>query len=134
MGLLSLFLPPLFWSSEIPRLASHDFVQQYPDKKRVYYLHTVLPIVWLLFYVIILSPLLFNIGDKLYFVSFGLGGGLAVGHGLIEILTNVSMRNFSRGGQAIYLVDDSIRRIGWIRMGVVFFSGLIPLIFIIVFL
>lgn len=128
IGLLTLWLPYLFWPRTVPRFASQDFIQKYPDKRRIYYLHFTLPIVWLFLYITVIVPILLAIGDDyLYLVSFGLGGGLAIGHGIIEILAGVSMRNFSRGGSATYLVDDSIKRLGWMRVGIVFLLGLIPL-------
>lgn len=132
IGLLTLFGPSLLWPREIPKLTSQVFRKLYPDKKWVYYIHIGLPIIWILLYLFIIAPVLWENGDKyLYLISFFLGGGLAFGHGTIEIISRVSMRNFSRGGQAIYVVDESIRRLGSLRIGFVIFSGLIPLIFVI---
>ena len=127
-GMLTLFVPSLFWPKEIPRLPSQLFFNQYPDKKWLYYIHFGLPFFWIILYLIVISPVLWRIGDDtLYLLSFMLGGGLAVGHGIIEIISHVSMRNFSRGGQAIYVSDVSIRRFGLIRIGFVLLLGLVPL-------
>ena len=127
VGLLILLIPPLFWPQQVSRLSSQDFVQAHPTKKWIYYLHVGLPVVWVLLYAVFLFLMLWPIGDRqLYFVSFLVGGGLAVVHGMVEILTSVSMRNFSRGGPATYLVDDSVRRLGWIRLGLVLSFGLLP--------
>ncbi len=95
----------------------------------------MLPIAWVLIYALVTFPILWSIGDDhLYLASFALSGGLAVCHGIIEVLTNVSMRNFSRGGAATYIMDDSIKRLGWMRIGLVLFFGLIPSIFMTIFL
>jgi hypothetical protein len=127
VGLLTLLIPPLFWPQQAARLSSQDFVQAYPAKKWMYYLHVGLPVIWVLLYAVILFPILWQIGDRqLYFVSFLAGGGLAVVHSIIEILTSVSMRNFSRGGPATSLVDDAVKQLGWIRLGLVLFFGLVP--------
>jgi hypothetical protein len=127
VGLLTLFVPTLFWPRKVPRLPSRNFMKQYPDKKWLYYVHLSLPILWILLYLLIILPLLWQIGDEqLYLVSFAIGGGLAAVHGIIEILSSVSMRNFSRGGPATYLVDDAVKRLGWIRLGSVLFFGTVP--------
>jgi hypothetical protein len=134
LGFITLFVPVLFWPKDIPRLSGQEFIQQYPSKKWVYYLHLGLPIAWLLLYLVAISPLLWAIGDNsLYLISFVIVGGLSFAHGIIEISTAVSMRNFSRGGPAQYIVDESIKRLGWIRIGLVFVLGLVPMLFIIVF-
>lgn len=127
MGLLTLFIPPLFWPRAVPQLSDQAFVEQYPDKRWIYYVHFALPLFWVFLYLIVIAPVLWRIGDEhLYLISFTIGGGLAIGHGIVEILTNVSTRNFSRGGPATYLVHDSIRRLGWMRVGLVLFLGLVP--------
>jgi hypothetical protein len=127
MGFLTLFVPTLLWPQTIPRLSTKDFVQQYPEKRWLSILHTGLPVFWVLLFAIAIFPILWRIGDRhLYLVSFTAVGGLSVAHGIIEIYTAVSMRNFSRGGPATFLVDDSVKRLGLVRLGLVLFLGLIP--------
>ena len=134
LGFVTLFVPVLFWPEDTPRLPGQDFIEQYPGKKWVYYLHMGLPIAWLLLYLVAISPLLWVIGDNSpYLLSFVIVGGLAFVHGIIEISTSVSMRNFSRGGPAQFVVDESIKKLGWIRIGLVFVLGLVPVLLIIVF-
>lgn len=127
-GLLTLFIPTLFWPRNVPRLSGPAFMQKYPDKKWVNFLHAGLPFVWVLLYGLVVFPFLWRIGDPhLYLVSFTIGSGLATAHGIIEIQTSVSIRNFSRGGKSTYLVDKSVRRLGWIRIGFVFVGGSVTL-------
>ena len=131
LGFVTLFVPFLFWPEDTPRLSGLDFIQQYPGKKWVYYLHIGLPIAWLLLYLVVISPLLWAIGENsLYLMTFVIGGGLSVAHGTIEISTSVSMRNFSRGGPAQYIVDESIRRLGWMRVVFVLVLGFFSFTFI----
>ena len=128
LGLITLFVPAIFWPQHAPRLSGPEFIQQYPDKKWAYYFHISLPIVWILLYLVVISPLIWRIGENaLYLMSFIIGGGLSLAHGIIEIGTSVSMRNFSRGGPAQYVVNESIKRLGWIRIGLVLVMGATPL-------
>ena len=128
-GMLTIFIPALLWLKDAIKLTSEDFVTQYPDKKWVRYVHMGLPVFWILLYLLILFPLLFKT-ESVYLISFSIGGGVAVGHGIIEIISCVSMRNLSRFGSGVYVVDHSIRRLGWLRIGAVILLGLFPLLII----
>jgi hypothetical protein len=127
IGVSILLIPPLFWPQSVSRLSSQEFIRVYPTKKWIYYLYVSSPVIWVLLYAVFLVPTLGSVGNKqVYFVSFLVGGGLAVVHGIVEILTSTSMRNFSRGGSATYAVDDAVKRLGWVRLGLVLSFGLSP--------
>ena len=131
IGLITLFVPTFFWPQTLPRLSGQDFIQQYPDKKRVYYVHLGLPIIWILLYMVIITPVLWTLGENsLYLISFAIGGGLSAIHSILEISTTVSMRNFSRSGSSVYLVDQIVKKLGWIRLCLVCALGIIPFLLV----
>ncbi len=127
-GIFNIICSFFFWPHATPRLSWNELASQYPDKKWVSYIHFGLPIFWLLLYMA-LFPLFWNISDKnLYLVTFPIGGGWAIGHGILEILTTVSMKNIYRFSPETYVVDKSIRRLGWLRIGSVIILGIIPFV------
>ena len=126
VGLLTLVYTNSDLASQYSKLSSEEFREQFPDNDG----SIIFILGWQYFGCFCICyysfPSFGEVGDNnLYLATFLIGGGLSILHGIVEIISFVSMRNFSRGGSATYLVDDSIRRFGWSRIGAVILLALL---------
>ena len=125
-GLLVLYAPSIVLLKTNAQLLAQELAEQYPGKKWVRYASISWSVLWILSYLLGVMPLLLRSGDwRLYLVTYLFFGGIALGYGVIEVLSGVSILPARR---VVYLSGNSSRRMGWIRIGLVLIAGILPVI------
>ena len=125
-GLLVLYAPSIVLLKTNAQLLAQELAEQYPGKKWVRYASIGWSVLWILSYLLGVMPLLLRSGDwRLYLVTYLFFGGIALGYGIIEILSGVSILPARR---VVYLPSNSSSRMGWIRIGLVLIAGILPVI------
>jgi len=141
IGLLVYYLPTALWLNQDGRLSNDAFKSAYPKKKYVYYWYKLLPVIWLFIYSLLIFPgiaRLFKNGNLiLYFVGYLLLGGFSALDGLAELVTGIAPirpGSCARGSLRLgYLVvNDSVRRAGLLRLGLVAGIGLLSWVIIVI--
>ena len=125
-GVLVLYAPSIVLLKTNAQLFTQELTEQYPDKKWVRYISIGWPVLWILLYLLGIMPfLLRSSGWQLYLVTYLFFGGIALGYGVVEVLSGVSILPARR---VIYLPGNFSRRMGWIRIGLVLITGILPVI------
>jgi hypothetical protein len=141
IGLLVYYLPTVLWLNQDGGLSDDAFKSAYPKKKYVYYLYKLLPVIWLFIYSLLIFPeiaRLFQSGNLiLYFVGYLLLGGFGALDGLAELVTGVAPIRPGSGargslGLGYLVVNNSVRRAGFLRLGLATGIGLLSWVIIVV--
>jgi hypothetical protein len=133
-GLALFHLPPMLWLDTLDKVDKNMFKANHPGKKIVYYTYYFLPFIWLLGYPFFvfsgIGRLLNNFSLRLFFFGYLLFGGLSFLEGVLEVITNVSavrqaqrVRGDLRLSHLVY--NESVRRVGLIRIGLISGLGLL---------
>jgi len=141
LGLAAYQLPAKLWLKKDDKLNKEAFKIAFPQKMKVYYLYVFLPFAWMVIYLILIFPGIFNIFKNsnvaFYFVCYLLFGGFGILDGILEILSGISpIRQGGRARRSLRLyylvVNESVRRVGLLRIGVISGVGILSWLIILV--
>jgi len=127
MGLVVFAGPLMLGLTKGAQLDKESFKDAFPKKMVVYYLYKLFPLVWLFLYFAIIPIIARFAINVTYFSGYLLLGGFGVLDGLLEVVAGVSPIRGGKGSLRLrYLVvNDSVRRLGLIRLGLFWGIGLL---------
>ncbi len=134
MGFVVFAGPSMFRTMNGVQLDKESFKDTFPKKMVVFYLYKLLPLLWLFLYFAIIPIVARFAISFTYFSGYLLLGGFGLLDGLLEVVTCVSPIRGGRGSLRLrYLVvDDSVRQLGLLRLGL--FGGIGLLSWVIIYL
>jgi hypothetical protein len=132
MGLVVFTGPLLFGLTKGEQLDKESFKDAFPKKIVVYYLYTLFPLIWLFLYFAIIPIVAQYAVSVTYFSGYLFLGGFGVLDGLLEVVTGISPIRGGRGSLRLrhLVVNDSVRRLGIIRLSLFWGIGLLSWVII----